>query len=45
MGDPVTAGQVVGAIPEGALGATLHASITGRVASIDAEGMVLEATR
>jgi Na+-translocating ferredoxin:NAD+ oxidoreductase RnfC subunit len=35
VGDKVSEGQLVAAIPEGKLGATVHASISGRVASID----------
>jgi Na+-translocating ferredoxin:NAD+ oxidoreductase RnfC subunit len=33
-GDQVTVGDLVGEIPEGALGARVHASITGRVADV-----------
>jgi Na+-translocating ferredoxin:NAD+ oxidoreductase RnfC subunit len=36
VGDQVTAGQKIGAIPEGKLGAAIHASIAGQVVSIDA---------
>lgn len=35
VGDKVCVGQLVGDIPEGALGATVHASINGVVESID----------
>ena len=31
VGDHVVAGQLIGAIPEGSLGATIHASITGTI--------------
>lgn len=34
-GDNVTAGQMIGKIPEGALGAPIHASITGKIEEID----------
>ncbi|MCG8530364.1 MAG: SLBB domain-containing protein [Desulfovibrionales bacterium] len=34
VGDTVTAGQLIGAVPEGALGATVHASITGTVVEV-----------
>lgn len=34
-GDDVALGQMIGAIPDGALGAAIHASISGRVQSID----------
>jgi Na+-translocating ferredoxin:NAD+ oxidoreductase RnfC subunit len=33
-GDPVRAGELLGEIPEGALGARVHASISGRVAEV-----------
>ncbi len=36
-GDWVQAGQLIAACPEGALGADIHASISGRIASIDTE--------
>lgn len=39
VGDRVAAGDVVGRIPEGKLGANVHASIAGRVASVG-EGAV-----
>ena len=34
VGDTVTAGQLIGAVPEGALGATIHASIAGTVVEV-----------
>ena len=34
-GDRVSAGQVIGEIPEGALGARVHASVAGTVQSVD----------
>ncbi len=36
-GDTVTAGQKIGAIPKGKIGATLHASIDGRVTHVGEE--------
>jgi Na+-translocating ferredoxin:NAD+ oxidoreductase RnfC subunit len=35
VGDSVSAGQLIGAIPDGEFGANIHASIAGRVAFID----------
>ncbi|CAM3597605.1 4Fe-4S dicluster domain-containing protein [Parendozoicomonas haliclonae] len=35
VGDAVTVGQVVGTIPEGALGSTIHASINGTVTAVE----------
>lgn len=43
-GDGVVEGQLVAAIPEGKLGANLHASITGRVAKVDATSVWIERT-
>jgi Na+-translocating ferredoxin:NAD+ oxidoreductase RnfC subunit len=39
VGDRVAAGQPLAAIPEGALGAALHASIPGRIARADERGI------
>lgn len=41
LGDEVAAGQQVAAIAEGALGADIHASIAGRVKSIDDKSIVI----
>lgn len=37
VGDSVTVGQKIGEIPEGKIGATVHASIDGRVTHVDEE--------
>jgi Na+-translocating ferredoxin:NAD+ oxidoreductase RnfC subunit len=42
-GDAVRKGQPVGAVPEGKLGAPVHASIDGRVTAVDAESVTIEA--
>ncbi len=42
VGDQVTVGQLIGRIPEGAMGANVHASINGRVTSVNAN-IVIEA--
>ncbi|MBI3038400.1 SLBB domain-containing protein [bacterium] len=42
VGDDVTTGQLIGIIPERSLGANLHASISGRVVSID-DAITIEA--
>jgi len=42
-GDRVLAGDVVGEIPEGKLGARVHASIDGTVRSVSGEGIVIDA--
>lgn len=42
-GDRVVYGQMIAAIPENALGAALHASITGTVAEVTAEHIVITA--
>ncbi|MGB2869616.1 MAG: 4Fe-4S dicluster domain-containing protein [Bacteroidota bacterium] len=42
VGDSVNAGDVVGKIPKGKLGARIHASISGRVTAVNGE-IVLEA--
>ena len=34
VGDTVTAGQLIAKCPEGAMGANIHASIAGKVASV-----------
>lgn len=41
VGDAVTKGQCIGHIPDGALGATVHASIDGTVRAIDGEYIVI----
>ena len=41
--EQVTAGQLVAEIPEGALGARVHASITGKVEAVDANAIHLSA--
>jgi Na+-translocating ferredoxin:NAD+ oxidoreductase RnfC subunit len=41
-GDRVTRGQLVGKVPDGKLGAHLHASIDGRVTRVDADSIWLE---
>ncbi len=43
VGDRVTAGDRLAAIPDGALGATLHASIPGRVVRVDDRGVEIVA--
>jgi Na+-translocating ferredoxin:NAD+ oxidoreductase RnfC subunit len=43
VGDHVTAGDRLAVIPQGALGAALHASIPGRVAGIDDRGIEIVA--
>ncbi|MBU0517009.1 MAG: 4Fe-4S dicluster domain-containing protein [Proteobacteria bacterium] len=43
IGDQVEAGQVVGEIPRGALGARVHASINGRVTAVSAEAVEVAA--
>jgi Na+-translocating ferredoxin:NAD+ oxidoreductase RnfC subunit len=42
-GDAVSAGRLVADIPEGALGARVHASIAGKVESVDANAIHLSA--
>jgi Na+-translocating ferredoxin:NAD+ oxidoreductase RnfC subunit len=42
-GDRVSAGQVIGEIPDGKLGARIHASITGKVREITKDMIVIEA--
>jgi Na+-translocating ferredoxin:NAD+ oxidoreductase RnfC subunit len=42
-GDNVTEGQLVASIPEGKLGACVHASITGRVVEVTDKTMTIEA--
>lgn len=41
VGDRVTKGQLIGRIPEKALGAAVHASISGRVTEADGQNIVL----
>lgn len=41
-GDQVSAGQLVGAIPEGKLGASVHTSIAGRVTAVDATSIQIQ---
>lgn len=43
VGDMVTAGDVIGEIKEGALGARVHASITGKVSAVTAEAIEITA--
>jgi len=38
-GETVKAGQIIGDVPEGQLGAPIHASISGVVSSVTAEGI------
>jgi Na+-translocating ferredoxin:NAD+ oxidoreductase RnfC subunit len=40
-GDRVSAGQLIAAMPEGKLGAALHASISGKVASVTDQAIVI----
>jgi Na+-translocating ferredoxin:NAD+ oxidoreductase RnfC subunit len=42
-GDHVARGDVVGEMPAGAVGARVHASITGVVSDISVEAVVIEA--
>ena len=42
VGDRVTARQLVAAIPQGALGANIHTSISGRVVRVDADSIQVE---
>ena len=42
-GEMVERGQLIGRVPEGELGAPVHASITGRVLSVD-EAVAIERT-
>ena len=41
QGDKVAAGQKIGAIPAGKLGAALHASISGRIESVDSNAITI----
>jgi len=41
-GDRVKKGDVIGEIPEGALGARIHASIDGTVTAIDAKQIEIQ---
>ncbi len=41
-GDSVTRGQLVARPPEGAMGANIHASLDGRVKSVDQQSLVIE---
>ncbi len=43
VGETVKAGQVIGDVPDGALGAPIHASIGGVVSSVTAEGIGIRA--
>ncbi|MFH1686898.1 MAG: 4Fe-4S dicluster domain-containing protein [bacterium] len=43
VGDQVTVGQQIGAVPDGALGANVHASIAGRVRDVNS-AIVIEAS-
>ena len=42
-GDAVSAGDLIAQIPEGQLGATLHASITGRVSKVTPQAIEIAA--
>ena len=42
-GDRVTEGQLIARIPEGAMGANIHASISGKVVSVD-KRIIIERT-
>jgi len=41
-GDPVKKGEIIGEIPEGALGARVHASIDGTVSAVDDKYIVIQ---
>lgn len=41
VGDPVGAGQAIARVPQGALGVTVHASVAGRIAAVDAAAVVI----
>lgn len=41
VGDRVSKGQLIGRIPEKALGAAVHASLSGRVTEVDGQNIVL----
>lgn len=41
VGDSVMKGQLIGQIPEGALGACVHASISGKVKSNDGNVIII----
>jgi len=41
-GDSVTAGQLLGEIPEGKLGARVHASIAGTVVNVTGQGILIQ---
>lgn len=43
VGDRVAAGDLVGEIPEAAMGARIHASLSGRVSEITPDAIVIEA--
>ena len=43
VGDRVSAGDLVARIPEGKLGANVHASVTGRVSKVDGAIVEIEA--
>lgn len=43
VGDRVTQGQLVAAIPDGQLGSNIHTSIQGRVSAIDGDAVTVEA--
>lgn len=44
VGDKVSAGDLIGQIPAGALGASLHASINGTVREVSTDAIVIEAS-
>lgn len=41
VGDQVKAGQLIGAVPQGKLGAALHASISGKVVAVNDRAIVI----
>jgi len=41
-GDPVKKGELIGEIPQGALGARVHASIDGTVTAVDDKNIVIQ---
>ena len=45
IGDEVTRGQLIGVIPEGSLGATIHASLDGKVIDVQKNAIVIEVNK
>jgi Na+-translocating ferredoxin:NAD+ oxidoreductase RnfC subunit len=43
VGDRVKMGDLIGDVPDGKVGAPVHASISGVVSSVDAEGIGIRA--